>query len=72
MTVKLGVLATAGKASQDDSTGAVIFIVGGIVLLVFIAAWITNTTRDRLKKKDINHRNNKDEKDSKGLIRRKK
>ena len=58
MTVKLGVLATAGKAGQDDSTGAVIFIVGGIVVLVFIAAWITNTIRARLKKRSTNRQIN--------------
>lgn len=50
MTIKLGVLATAGKASENDSTGAVMFMVGGVVLVVFVAAWITNYIIDRRKK----------------------
>jgi hypothetical protein len=50
MIVKLGVIATTGKASQDESTGAVISIVREIVLIVLIAAEFTKFIRDRFKK----------------------
>jgi hypothetical protein len=54
MSIKVGVLAAAGR---DDSSTLLIFFVAGIVLLVFIAAWITNSIRDRRKKQDINRQN---------------
>jgi hypothetical protein len=63
MSIKVGALAAAGR---DDSSSLLIFTVGGIVLLVFIAAWITNSVRDRSKKEDINRLKNPDEKDAKG------
>lgn len=53
MTTKLAFLATAGKASQDDSTATVLFMVGGFVLIVFVTAWITNFIID-CKKRDRN------------------
>jgi hypothetical protein len=62
MSIKVGVLAAAGR---DDSSSILIFIVGGIVLLVFIAAWITNFIRDRRKKLEVHRQNNLHEKDVK-------
>jgi hypothetical protein len=63
MSIKVGALAAAGR---DDSSSIVIFIVGGIVLLVFIAAWITNSIRDRRKKLNINRQSNHHDKDARG------
>lgn len=58
MTIKLGVLATAGKASENDSTGAVMFMVGGFLSsLSQHGSQITSSTAGR--KTETNKYNSK-------------